>query len=142
MGLTYTTIQLTNVGDIETFQRGFIQENEIRTKEISALVDTGALTLVISVEVCRELGLRIEEFRSAVLANGQREEVPITSAVEVRVGGRKTVVNAAVTGSEALLGAIPLEGLDLVVDPIKQILVPHPDSPEMPHLVLKGLRRG
>ncbi len=139
MGLTFANIQLTNLGDKEAFRRNFIKEDEVRTVNIRVLVDSGALTLVIPQSVCLELGLTIEEFRMAYMANGTREEVPMTNGVEVRWNDRKTVVNAIVTGEQPLLGAIPMEGLDVVIDPAKQELIPHPDSPDMPHLVLMGI---
>jgi clan AA aspartic protease len=139
MGLTYTDIVLTNNEDKGAFKRGFIREDEVRSVQIRALVDSGALTLVIPQSVCLELGLTIEEFRMAYMANGTREEVPVTSAVDVRWNNRTTVVNAIVTGEQPLLGAIPMEGLDVVIDPAKQALVPHPDSPNVPHLVLMGM---
>jgi clan AA aspartic protease len=143
MGVTFADIQLTNLEDIGAFKRNFIREDEVRSVNIRSLVDSGALMLVIPQSVCRELGLTIEEFRTAYLANGTREQVPMTSAVEVRwkwgETTRKTVVNAIVTGDEPLLGAIPMEGLDVVIDPAKQELVPHPDSPDVPHLVLMGI---
>jgi clan AA aspartic protease len=141
VGLTFADIQLTNLEDIGAFKRNFISEDEVRTVKIRSLVDSGALMLVIPQSVCRELGLTIEEFRTAYVANGTREQVPMTSAVEVRWNNRKTVVNAIVTGDEPLLGAIPMEGLDVVIDPAKQEPMPHPDSPDVPHLVLMGMRK-
>jgi clan AA aspartic protease len=139
MGLTYAGITLTNGFDQDKFEEGYIEEHEIRSTTIRALVDSGAVMLVIPSKVCVELGLTIKTFREAVMANGQREEVPITSIVQVQWNNRTTLVQAAVTGDEVLLGAIPLEGLDVIVDPVKQMLVPHPDSKDAPHLVLKGI---
>ena len=123
MGLTYADITLTNGFDQDKFEEGYIEEHEIRSTTIRALVDSGALMLVIPSKVCVELGLTIKTFRNAVMANGQEEEVPITSVVQVQWNNRTTLVQAAVTGDEPLLGAIPMEGLDVVVDPVKQMLI-------------------
>jgi clan AA aspartic protease len=124
MGTVYTEITLKNVGDVSEFQRGHISEQEVRTTTVQALVDTGAGSLVISEPVREKLGLAIEGLRSAALANGGREVCRLTEPVKIHWKDRHTTCHALVLPGveEVLLGVIPLEDMDLLVDPARQEL--------------------
>jgi len=93
--------------------------------DVTAVVDTGAMNLVIPEELRLKLGLSVKKERMAHITYGQRVPCKETEAVEVQWKNRSTVVPAVVIpGAEAiLLGAIPLEGMDLMVDPVHQELV-------------------
>ena len=125
MGLVHTEITLTNVFDEVSARRGIIKDSFVRQMTITAAVDTGACTLTINEEIRQELGLEIEEIRSSKLANGESHTYSMTEAVRVQWKNRNTICQAMVLpdSSEVLLGAIPLEGMDLVVDPLKEELV-------------------
>ena len=125
MGLVYEEITLKNAGDVIMANRGVIGEPEIRQTTITAMVDTGAGTLVINEAVRQQLGLEVVGERTATLANEAKEICKITEPVEVHWNNRFTAISALVVsgGREVLLGAIPLEGLDLMVDPTQQRLV-------------------
>ena len=125
MGLVYEEITLKNAGDVTNARRGVINEPEIRQATITAMVDTGAGTLVINEAIRQQLGLDVIAEKSATLANNTRELCKITEPVEVHWNNRFTAVSALVVsgGGEVLLGAIPLEGLDLMVDPTRRRLV-------------------
>ena len=92
---------------------------------MTAVVDTGEMNLCITEELCKKLGLEIKGEKNAVVANGQRISCKVTEPVEVHWKNRDTVVPAMVVpGAEhILLGAIPLEGMDLMVNPVSQELV-------------------
>ena len=125
MGLVYEKITLKNAGDVIMVNRGITNESEIRQTTITAMVDTGAGTLVINEAVRQQLGLDVVGERMATLANKTREICKITEPVEVHWNNRSTSVRAVViSGNGAiLLGAIPLEDMDLMVDPTQQRLV-------------------
>ena len=125
MGLVYTGITLKNASDTMACKRGFIKEHEIREATLEALVDTGAATLVINEELRQALGLDIQGTKQATLANDEKEMVKIADPVEVHWKNRKMTCQPwVVSGSgEILLGAIPLEDMDLKVDPAKHELV-------------------
>ena len=125
MGLVYGEITLKNAGDVSNARRGLIKAVEIRQTRISAMVDTGSGMLVINEAIRLQLGLDVVGERSATLANEAKEMYRITEPVEVHWNNRFTAVSALVisNASEVLLGAIPLEGLDLMVDPTQQRLV-------------------
>ena len=124
MGETYAEITLKNAGDVTRLQDGHIKEPEIRQVTVKALVDTGARTLVISGELCQKLGLRTEGERRAVLADGTKHIYNLTEPVNIRWKNRAVNCDALVVpgADEVLLGVIPLEAMDLRVNPVEQIL--------------------
>jgi clan AA aspartic protease len=120
MGLVYAEIELVNGDDLFLHRRGFLSEAEIRTVRTRALVDSGAYDLVINEEVKEQLGLSVIDRRTGRLAD-ERDLLDMVGPVEVRFETRSTIVKALVlpATSEVLLGAIPLAGLDVIVDPVR-----------------------
>jgi clan AA aspartic protease len=124
MGLVYADITLKNAGDVINVRRGYIQEKDVRSVTVTALVDTGASTLVISGDICRALGLHIEDKCSSELADGSTQDFGVTEPVKIHWNDRSASCEAVVMedSTEALLGAIPLEALDVTVNPARQRL--------------------
>jgi clan AA aspartic protease len=125
MGKVEAEITLKNAGDVTEFRRGHCKEEDVRQITVKALVDTGASTLIINEAVRHELGLAAEGKRRTVFANGGQEECVITEPVNIRWKDRDTTCRAVVIPRAAsiLLGAIPLEDMDLIVEPLKQELI-------------------
>ena len=123
MGLVYTEITLKNAGDVADAGRGLIKTQEIRQTTVQALVDSGASTLVINDEVCKALGLKIEGSRLGVLADGTTQKNAVTEPVNIHWKNRDTVCKATVLpNGKVLLGAIPLQDMDLIIHPSKHEL--------------------
>ena len=124
MGFVHADITLKNVKDIMKAEEGLIKEAEIRQKTVQAMVDTGARTLVISEAVRQHLGLEIKEERRATLANNAKVMCNYTEPVDIHWKNRSCSVRALVLPdtAEILLGAIPLEDMDLIIDPARQEL--------------------
>ena len=134
MGLTYANIQLQNGGDAEDFRRGRIDEDEIRQIEVHALVDTGSVQLAINESLREFLGLPIIGMRTSQLADGTCLELPVVGSIVVKYLDRWSITTALILpdDQEPLLGAIPLEEMDLYVHPGRNELLPvHPDGPLM-----------
>ncbi|GMO46675.1 MAG: hypothetical protein Pg6C_08460 [Treponemataceae bacterium] len=132
MGNLKEKITLTNVVDMSAVQRGYMKESEIRALTVGAIPDTGARTLGINEEIREKLGFSVTGRRDGTPANGNREYYGLTEPVEVRWQNRDAVCRAAVLPSvkNVLLGAIPLEDMDLMVDPVNQRLAGvHGDEP-------------
>ncbi|GHV73710.1 hypothetical protein AGMMS49940_10120 [Spirochaetia bacterium] len=130
MGQVYEEITLKNMGDVSAVNRGYITEPKIRETTVRALVDTGAITLVINETMRKQLGLEIQEQNEATAnqrfdGNDTKAVCSLTEPVEVHWKDRSTVCQALVTSEKGgvLLGAIPLEGMDLMVNPVEQKLV-------------------
>jgi clan AA aspartic protease len=124
MGTVYAEITLKNSGDGIKARDGIIAEQEVRTATLRALVDTGAGTLVINEAVRQKLGLQIEGLRRAELADGAKQVYQVTEPVKIQWKDRTTACPAVVLpeATDVLLGAIPLEDMDLIVDPARQEL--------------------
>lgn len=139
MGLVYAKITLLNAGDIEMYRRAKITEKEIRQVEVKMLVDSGAYMMAINEVVKEQLGLFIVDKRKAQLADGSVQEFDIAGPIEVRFANRKAVCNAIVLkgDTEMLLGAIPMEEMDVLIHPQKNELVVNPDHPVMAQLPMK-----
>ena len=125
MGTVYATINLKNQFDINKVELGLIKEEEIRQTTVEAVVDTGAKALVINEELRQQLGLEIMGERPAFVANGADVMLKIAGPVELQWKNRTMMIQPFVLSGckEPLLGVIPLEYMDLIVDPIKEELV-------------------
>jgi hypothetical protein len=125
MGTVYDEITLKNAWDVGNEKRGLIKETEVRQTTISVVADTGADTLIINESVRAALGLRIEGPAQAWLADGQNHGCQLTEPVEVHWKDRSMTCQPwlIATASEVLLGAIPLEDMDITVDCKRRCLV-------------------
>ena len=133
MGTILTEITLINATDNGNCERGLIKEQDVRAVTVMAVVDTGAMTLVINEELRQKLGLTIKEEKPVLIANGQRVRCKVTEAVDIHWKNRGSSQRAVIIpGAEkVLLGAIPLEDMDLIVNPVTQELIgAHGDVPE------------
>jgi len=123
MGIVQAEITLKNEGDVTNVRRGLMKEPEIRQTTLQAVVDTGAVTLVINEKLRRQLGLKVVGSREATLADNTKKTVKIAETVEIHWKNRSMTCRPWVVGSgNILLGAIPLENMDLIVDPCSQTL--------------------
>ena len=130
MGITHNEITLRNAGDVILARRGHIKKHEIRQMTVQALVDTGAWTIVINEEIRVKLGLNIMEVRSGTLANGYKDSYNLAGPLEVAWRDRRTTCEALVLpgADEVLLGAIPMEGMDLTINPKRGLVGVHGDE--------------
>jgi clan AA aspartic protease len=138
MGKIMTKVKLTNRVDEWAASRGLLPPDQVRTIEVAALVDTGATTLVLPADVCRKLGLTEVDRRRVRYADGRVGRVPRVTDLRIEILGRDMVCEALVEaeGTTPLIGQIPLEALDLVVNPKTGDLMPDPESPDAPLLDL------
>ena len=132
MSIIHTEITLKNAVDVSNVSTGIIQDHQIRQTTVQALVDTGAWTLVINEDIRDKLGLQIIGTDSGTFADGTKESFNVAGPLEVIWKNRRTICVALVLPSadEVLLGAIPLEALDLTINPRKEeITGAHGDQP-------------
>jgi clan AA aspartic protease len=120
MGLVTATLQLSNP------RRG-----ELAPVEVTALADTGSVFLCIPEHVRLQLKLEIVEHREVKLADGSHATFPYVGPIILRFKNRTGFVGALVLGDQVLLGAIPMEDMDLVVDPRDRSVDVNPDSPNI-----------
>lgn len=139
MGLVYAEIELTSVDDMVLHRRGFIDESEIKQITVNALVDSGAYMLTINDDVRNQLDLPLIEKQFATLADETQVEVEVVGPVDVRFENRSTTCRAVVlpNAGEVLLGAIPMEDMDVLIHPKEEKLVVNPKHPYVANKYLK-----
>lgn len=130
---------LENGEDRSLVRRGALKPAEVRRVEADALVDTGAVLLLLPQDMVEALGLGMMDKAVVTLANDQKVEMPIAGPLVLTTLGRTMNTDCLVgpPRCEPLLGQIVLERLDLVVDPTKRQLIVRPESPFLPSLKAK-----
>jgi clan AA aspartic protease len=126
MGIIYTTLKLTNL-----FNRQQV--------EVSALVDNGATFMCVTEEIALQLGFDATEVsqQTVTLADGRQRKVPKIAPIEIAFANRSYVTEAVVMGDEPLMGVIPLEAMDLIINPQQQTLIVNPRHPNYPVALAK-----
>jgi len=142
MSIVHTEIILKNAKDVAIARRGLAKDTDIRQTTVNALVDTGAWTLVIDEVTQKELGLPLSGRDFGTLADGTQSVYNMAGPIEVHWKDRKTICEALVLPGvrEILLGAIPLEAMDLMVHPLNEEVV-GAHGAQIMHLIV-GLGRG
>jgi clan AA aspartic protease len=131
MGYTYANIKLVNAGDLEASKRNIIGEDEIKSITVRALVDTGCITFCINDAIQEVLQLSKKGTRRSVLADGRVLELDVLGPIEIYYLDRYCTTNALLLpgNEEPLLGAIPMEEMDLIVYPGRnELMVAHADG--------------
>ena len=113
---------------------------ELAGVEVVALVDTGALHLCIPEHVRIQLKLEAIDEKEVTLADGSKRLVPYVGPIEIKFKNRTCFARALLLGTQVLLGAIPMEDMDLIVHPLKQMLIPNPENPNIPGSMAVGAR--
>ena len=126
MGLVSVRIKLSNA-----------RKPALKPMEVEALADTGAVHLCIPEHVRFQLKLEQQDKKEVTLADGSRRLVPYVGPLEIRFKNRIGFAGALVMGDQVLLGAIPMEDMDLVVLPKHRRLDVNPDSPNVASSVAK-----
>ena len=130
MSIVYAELTLKNGTDVVNSKLGHIKEHEVRQMTVQSIVDTGAWTLVINEEMKEKLGLLYMGYGEATLADGKKELYPMAGPLEIRWKNRRFVCEALVIADapDILLGAYPLEGMDLTINPQRELVGVHGDS--------------
>lgn len=139
MTFIYVDIELTNTFDEHAAVKGMINPNTVKKMTVTALVDSGAYMFCINEVVKNQLDLPTIGFENAQLANGHIEQYEIVGPVTIRFENRNTICRAFVLPGDAeiLLGAIPMEDMDVLIHPRTQQLVVNPAHPNIPQKSLK-----
>ncbi len=129
MGLILTDIELANA-----------REDDLLPMTVSALVDSGALHLCIPQHVATQLRLPVLDRREVTVADGTSQTVDYVGPVRIRFANRQCLVGALVLGEQALLGAIPMEDMDLVISPSRLSVTVNPNNPNIAASMAMGMR--
>jgi len=128
MGHIFANIELSNP-----------RKPELRSLGVNALADTGVLMLCLPEHIALQLDLQTESQREVTEADGRSMNVPYVGPVKVSFENRICFVGALVMRDEVLLGAVPMEDMDLLLSPSRQSIVVNPSSPNIPHARVKQI---
>lgn len=126
MGRFSVELEIANDEDLIKAKAGLLAPGEVRQTRVSGVVDTGATRLVLPAAVATALGFPEAGTVSVRFADGRKGQRTIVGHVFVRILDRSSVFTAVVEPgrTDALIGAIVLEELDLIPDCTRQALVP------------------
>ena len=110
---------------------------ELAPVDVVALADSGAVHLCIPEHVQIQLKLEAIDNKEVTLADGSKKLVPYVGPIELRFKNRVGFAGALVMGDQVLLGAIPMEDMDLIIIPKTRILDVNPDSPNIGSSIVK-----
>lgn len=130
MGLIHAELELVSAEDIALERRGYIKKSDIKKEIVVALVDSGAYMMCINEHIQSQLDLMVIDHMEAELADGSIQKLPVVGPLIINFKNRTTSCNAAVLPgeSEVLLGAIPMEDMDVVLVPKLQTIDVNPHS--------------
>jgi clan AA aspartic protease len=131
MGVVYADIELINAVDIAMARRNLIGDEEIRRMHLNMLVDSGAYMMAINETIQSQLEFPFIEKRKVQLASGEVVEYDVVGPIDVRFAIRRAVCSAFVLPGDtvSLLGAIPMEEMDVLIHPKRQELIVNPQHP-------------
>ena len=105
------------------------RRSDIQPVEVEALADTGSVYLIIPEHIKLQLALEGATTKEITLADGSKRLVPYVGPIETHFKNRVAFVGAIVMGDEVLLGAIPMEDMDLVLSPHRREIFINPANP-------------
>jgi clan AA aspartic protease len=141
VGLVYADIEIINGDDLALVRRHIIGQEEVKRMRITVLVDTGSYMLCINENIQEQMQFPVVEKRKGQLANGSIVERDVVAPVEIKFHNRRSSCSAMVLpgDTEPLLGAIPLEDMDVIIHPLRQELIVNPDHPYFAQMKLKTM---
>jgi clan AA aspartic protease len=110
---------------------------ELAPVDVVALADSGAVHLCIPEHVQIQLKLEAIDNKEVTLTDGSKKLVPYVGPIELRFKNRVGFAGALVMGDQVLLGAIPMEDMDLIIIPKTRTLDVNPDSPNIASSIVK-----
>lgn len=130
MGLVHADIEISNP-----------RRQAIKSIIVTSLVDTGALHLCIPEHMAIHLDLQESYKREITTADGKKHLVPYVGPVALKFENRGCFTGALVLGNEVLLGALPMEDMDVLISPSKRALIVNPESPNIAMWIAKGVKQ-
>jgi clan AA aspartic protease len=128
MGIISAEIQLSNP-----------KNRSLQPITVKAMADTGALHLCIPEHVAIQLKLEELYKREVTTADGRKHLCPYVGPVEIKFENRGCFTGALVLGDEVLLGAVPMEDMDVLLSPARQAVIVNPESPNIATSIAKAV---
>ena len=127
MSIVYAEVRLSNAA-----------RPDLEEITVTAVVDTGAIDLIVPEHIAVQLQLTDLRPREVTIADGSRRQVRYVGPIRIDAQARDCMTAACVMGDQVLLGAIPLEAMDMIIHPRLQRLIPNPENPNLPGVIVKS----
>jgi clan AA aspartic protease len=139
MGLVYAEIEIINGDDLALVRRHLMEVEDVKKIRAEVLVDTGSYMFCINESIQEQLQLEVVDSKKAQTADNRIIDCPVVDNVQIRFKNRQWTGRAMVLPGDAepLLGAIPLEEMDVLIHPLRNELIVNPDHPYFAQLKLK-----
>ena len=143
MGTVYADIELINADDLAMVRRHQMDKDEVKRIVVKMLVDSGAYMMAINESIQEQLDLPFIDTRKSIMADGSIVEHQVVGPIIVKFKNRTATCNALVLpgNTEPLLGAIPMEEMDVLIHPLRQEMIVNPAHPYYAELKLKGFTK-
>jgi len=143
MGTVYADIELINADDLAMVRRHLMDKDEVKRIVVNMLVDSGAYMMAINESIQEQLDLPFIDTRKSIMADGSIVEHQVVGPIIVKFKNRTATCNALVLpgNTEPLLGAIPMEEMDVLIHPLRQEMIVNPAHPYYAELKLKGFTK-
>ena len=126
MGLIHADLSLANP-----------RKPELKPMQVRALADSGALHLCIPEHIAIQLELEALYSREVTTADGGKHLCPYVGPIQLKFENRGCFTGALVLGCEVLLGAVPMDDMDVLLSPAKQAVIVNPESPNIATSIVK-----
>ena len=139
MGLVYADIELINGEDLVLVRHHLLGEEEVKRLHVHMLVDSCSYMLCINESIQEQLKLPVVDRKKAQTADHRIIDCPVVDHVQLRFKNRQWSGRAMVLPGDAepLLGAIPMEEMDVLIHPLRNELLVNPEHPYFAQLKLK-----
>lgn len=125
------SVILKNQKDVHLQEEGYLKDSDVRSVHLDMIVDSGARTVSLPMNIIEQLGLSPHREVTVTLANGHQEKRTLYRNLHLQINDRDSVFECLgkPKGAPSLLGQLVLETLDYVVDCPNQRLIPNPEAP-------------
>jgi clan AA aspartic protease len=139
MKIVYADVVLVNGEDEILAKRHMIGDDEVRKFPVNILVDSGSYMMAINEHIQEYLQLPVTDSKKAQMADHRIINCDVVSPIVLIFENRRFTGSALVLPGdcEPLLGTIPLEEMDVLIDPLRQQLIVNPEHPLYAQLKLK-----
>jgi len=130
MGKVTEDVKITSYDSLRDFKNKIIKEAEIKSLYLqNVIIDSGVTLMCLSKKLIEKLGLEPLRTVKVNTAEGIKETTiygPVLIEIKDRAV-RQDVMELKHPGIDALIGQLPLEQLDFLINPSIQRLIPNPE---------------
>jgi clan AA aspartic protease len=136
--MIFAKIEIIRADDEALFHEGYIEKTDIRSVKVCAVVNPSLHMTAINQNIVNQLKLHTHDSKTVMLADGTIESLNVVGPIKIKFENRTAICSALVLpgNTDVLLGAIPMEEMDVLIDPKNQQLIVNPENPYYARVML------